>query len=541
MLLTRSIRRQFALGLGLLLLMICLLSVGSLSGLSNYRRMVRELELSLDMAPRNSELVASIGLLIMPLSQEISVADEAAPLRQRAYRIQQKDCEKSLGEVRTLVDHYFAQLDAFYAELDLNADGLREVRQERQAYYNLRDDLDKYLRDYELQVPLLSNLNRRSQTSELTWRGMALQYMTRVVGEAIAEIRKAPEPANNLQLRLDNARRDYRVHLSVVWVTSAIGLLLFFGLMVCAFRWVVLPIKALHRGALRVADGDFDYRLEVSSNDEISQLAEAFNHMTERFQSIKNELDEQVHQQTRQLVQSAKLAGVGFLASGVAHEINNPLQAIATAAEALEYRLHEVLDQVDPVDARTIREYLQMMQVEAERCREITWKLLDFARGKESERNLYDMTAIVREVVGMVQHVARFRDRTITFDTHKPHYAWVNGSEIKQVVLNVVANALEATNPGGAVTLSLRECPDSILLTCRDTGVGMTPEVLEHLFEPFFTTKQGGKGTGLGLSISHRIVQDHDGVLEATSDGPGHGSTFRLRLPRRAPTNQQAA
>ncbi len=541
MLLTRSIRRQFALGLGLLLLMICLLSVGSLSGLSNYRRMVRELELSLDMAPRNSELVASIGLLIMPLSQELNLTDEAEPLRQRAYERQQKQCQQTLEEVRTLVNHYFVQLNAFYNELDLNTDGLPQLTVEREAYQYLHDDLDKYLIEYEAQIPLLTRITRRSASSDVTWRALGLQYMTRRVGEAIAEIRGAPEPANNLQLRLDKARRDYRVHLSVVWVTSAIGIVLFFGLMWCAIRWVVLPIRELHRGAIRVADGDFDYRLDASSNDEIAQLADAFNHMTERFQSIKGDLDEQVQQQTRQLVQSAKLAGVGFLASGVAHEINNPLQAIATAAEALEYRLLGMLEQTDDDNARTVREYLQMMQAEAERCREITSKLLDFARGKESERNQYDVTAIVREVVAMVQHVGRFRDRTVTFDTVEPHYAEVNGSEIKQVVLNIVANALEATDVGDTVTLKIRECPDSIVLQCSDSGAGMTPEVLEHLFEPFFTTKQGGKGTGLGLSISHRIVQDHLGTLEATSAGPGQGSTFCLRLPRRAPVQKQAA
>ncbi|MEZ6055004.1 MAG: ATP-binding protein, partial [Planctomycetaceae bacterium] len=269
-----------------------------------------------------------------------------------------------------------------------------------------------------------------------------------------------------------------------------------------------------------------------NTHDEISHLAAAFNHMTERFQSVTADLDREVQQQSRQLVQSAKLAGVGYLAAGVAHEINNPLHAISTAAEGLQFRLSRLLKDGDEADTEIVSEYLKMMQTESSRCRKITEKLLDFARGKDSERNQYDVTAIVREVVAMLQHVGKFRDRKIKLDVIEPHYAYVNGSEIKQVALNIIANALDATNPGGEVSIAVRELPDVIELVCKDNGCGMTPEVLEHLFEPFYTTKDTGKGTGLGLAISHRIIRDHDGVLEAASDGPGAGSTFVIRLPK---------
>lgn len=533
MLLTRSIRRKFAVGLSLLLVVICLLSVGSISGLTNYKRMVKELDVSLNQAPRNSDLVANLSLLFKPLHLERDIAGELSEVRQSYYDKQQRDCEQILAKVRQLVDGYFRQLNAFSTELDLDLAGQPALTQEPIVYGYLRDDLRSSLDHYEQHIPLLSDEARR---------GTALQYMTRMVNESIADVRdRAPEPTNKLLRRLENARRDYGTHLVVVWVTSAVGISFFLGLMVCAARWVITPIRDLHRGALRVADGDFDYRLKLSTNDEISELADAFNHMTERFQTIKSELDQQVQQQTRQLVQSAKLAGVGFLASGVAHEINNPLQAIATAAEALEFRLCEVLQHTDAENAETIRDYLLMMQTEASRCRQITGRLLDFARGKESERNLYDVTAIIRDVVAMVGHVGRYRGRTVHFEMHDPHYATVNGSETKQVILNLVANALEATDEDGAVTLDIRDCPDAIEVTCRDNGCGMTPEVLEHLFDPFFTTKQAAKGTGLGLSISHRIVQDHAGTLEARSDGPGRGSTFRLRLPKDAAQKAHAA
>jgi signal transduction histidine kinase len=141
----------------------------------------------------------------------------------------------------------------------------------------------------------------------------------------------------------------------------------------------------------------------------------------------------------------------------------------------------------------------------------------------------------------MTRHLGRFQNRTIELNRDAPCYAWINGPEIKQVVLNLVANALESTDDDGKLQITIAERPDQIELTFRDNGSGMPPEVIEHLFEPFFTTKEAGQGTGLGLSISQRIVCDHDGTLEAESDGPGHGSTFRLRLPTAEPLQQLAA
>jgi signal transduction histidine kinase len=263
--------------------------------------------------------------------------------------------------------------------------------------------------------------------------------------------------------------------------------------------------------------------------------------MTERFQAVRNDLDRQVKDRVQQLIRSERLAGVGFLAAGVAHEINNPLSAIAMAAESLEYRLQEWLPADQSEASAEVREYLQMMQTEAQRCRQITEKLLDFARGQTGERNLYDVTAIVREVVAMTRHLGRFQNRTIEINRDSPCYAWVNGPEIKQVILNLVANALDSTADDGRLEIAIHERPDQIEVAFRDNGCGMTAETISHLFEPFFTTKEVGKGTGLGLSISQRIVRDHAGCLEAESDGPGRGSTFRLRLPSHAAAQQQAA
>jgi two-component system, NtrC family, sensor kinase len=523
-----------ATGLAALLLTLALLSYGGIAGLSKYRRMVKDLDASISQAPRNSDLAATIGSLIQPLGYKIPDSGNR-DLRERFCRRQQAEFQTVLQHVRQDVERHFERLNAYLSALRRSKSGVTSLSSGRAPHYQLHAKIRENLELCEGATRLLGDPDRR---------GDAIGYMLNWIAELHLAVNNVPDPAlDHLRSQLNADMADYHWHLGVVRVTSIVAAVMFAALVYYAYQWVVVPIYELQRGACRVAAGDFDYRIDLTTGDEMSTLAEAFNHMTERFQSVTEDLDKQVRQQTQQLVQSARLAGVGFLAAGVAHEINNPLHAIATAAEGLEWRLAGQLDHLGDADRAVVKEYIAMMQTESARCREITEKLLDFARGKGSEKNQYDITAIVDDTVSVLEHVGKFRDRTIRFDATAEHYAHVNGSEIKQVVLNLVANALEATDPGGEVRIGIRETPDCVEVTCQDNGCGMTPEVLDHIFDPFFSTKQNkasAKGTGLGLSISHRIVQDHHGSLEATSDGPGKGSTFRLRLPKR-PRRAQAA
>ncbi len=527
MLLTRSIRRKMVAGLGVLMLMLGLLAISSISGLSNYQRTVKDLEV-IESAPRNTRLIGAIISLIEPLNSELQAFDQP-PSRPYLYEKQCKDAQAALKNVRGLIEEHYRLLDRYFERLSEQPFAPDDLLTQQRSYSQLRERINGILEEYERSLTKLDDKNTERHTATYI-------YMISLVTRLKASMHELEllEPLENMRPRLKTAQRDYRAHLALVWGTSLLVLSMFLFLAWSAYRGIVQPIRALHRGASRVASGDFDYRVELNTHDEISHLAVAFNHMTERFQSVTADLDKEVQQQSRQLVQSAKLAGVGFLAAGVAHEINNPLHAISTAAEGVQLRLSRLLKDADEADAEIVGEYLKMMQAEASRCRKITEKLLDFARGKDTERNQYDITAIVREVVVMLQHVGKFRDRTISFDVNDPHYAHVNGSEIKQVALNIIANALDATKPGGEVAIGIRDLPDAVELVCKDNGCGMTPEVLEHLFEPFYTTKDVGKGTGLGLAISHRIIRDHDGVLEAISDGPDSGSTFCIRLPKTA-------
>ena len=158
-------------------------------------------------------------------------------------------------------------------------------------------------------------------------------------------------------------------------------------------------------------------------------------------------------------------------------------------------------------------------------------KLLDFSRLGEVRRQATALVALVADVADMLRHVGRFAGRSIEIDEGPDLLVMVNPQEIKQVVLNLLVNALDSIDAAGHVRVGVRRSGYEVVLTVTDDGCGMTDEVLEHLFEPFFTRRRSGQGTGLGLSIVHRIVADHGGRIEAASTGAGNGSTFRVTLP----------
>jgi len=354
-----------------------------------------------------------------------------------------------------------------------------------------------------------------------------------------------------------NFRDDERIRYRS-WIAfnalSATCALIILGVAFWYFRIaVVQPFKVLLAGSRSIAGGQFEQQIELHSHDELAELASALNSMTRRFVEIRDNLNEKVQQRTREVVRSEQLASVGFLAAGVAHEINNPLASIAWSAEALEGRLHEILHvqcesangeaaevQYDQQELEVLRKYLKRIQDEAFRCKGITERLLDFSRLSESQRKQKtDVNESVSDMIALVQHLGQYRNKHIEYIGEEGLTAWVSPPELKQVVLNLLTNALDSVDDGGLVTVMLEHDETVFTLTVRDNGCGMTEEVLDHLFEPFFTRRRDGRGTGLGLSITYRIVQDHAGELVASSEGPGMGSKFVLTLPLEK-TNSQS-
>jgi signal transduction histidine kinase len=351
----------------------------------------------------------------------------------------------------------------------------------------------------------------------------------------------------------DKERDRYRGWIGFI-AFSACAAFAILGVAFWYFRSsVVQPFKVLLAGSRRIANGEFEHHIILQSHDELAELANALNGMTRRFIEIRDNLHEKVQQRTREVVRSEQLASVGFLAAGVAHEINNPLASIAWSAEALESRLHEILHVQNPTsegnshetnydeeELDVLRKYLKRIQDEAFRCKGITEKLLDFSRLGESQRKqATDVNESVSDMIALVQHLGQYRNKRVEYFGEEGLSAWVSPPEIKQVVLNLLTNALDSVDDGGLVTVTLEHDASTFTLTIQDNGCGMTPDVLNHLFEPFFTRRRDGRGTGLGLSITYRIVQDHAGELVAISDGPGMGSKFVLTLPLEK-TNSQS-
>jgi two-component system, NtrC family, sensor kinase len=340
---------------------------------------------------------------------------------------------------------------------------------------------------------------------------------------------------------LDASKRQYQSSKVIVWTSAVTVLGMLIALAALFHRWVLYPVRLLQRGVRRVARGSFDYHIALRTGDEMQALAEAFNDMTTRLSATYSDLERQVQERSRQLVRSERLAGVGFLAAGVAHEINNPLASIAFCSEALESRVANLLDAASPADAKVVRQYLRMIQEEAFRCKRITEKLLDFSRVGDLQRQRTDLVGLVQGVVEMVRHMGKYKEKQINFHPREPVLAHVDGQEIKQVVLNLLVNALDCMEPGGTLKIELGHHESMAEMVFTDDGCGMAPEVLENIFEPFFTRRKVGKGTGLGLSITHRIVSQHQGEIAAESPGEGLGATFTVRLPVRAPEGSAPA
>lgn len=517
-----TIKRKLVFGLVLVLCLSTTMTASGIVGLISYKNVILNLDLGLNVAPHRTELVEKISALFSPL-RPLDKGLTPSKRQQVADR-QQQEFQATLKDAVAAHDNFWRKTE--------NLPRSEVISGQRAVTQPILNKMALRLKDIDRLQPLLHHLDKHDNVE---------QILRMDIANLVLDANQLPDPTAGLRTELEHARKVYRTSLYTLITTSIVGLLMFLGLIAYGYAAIFSPLKKLHSGAIRVAHGDFNYRVAINTKDEMSELADAFNKMTSRFRETKFDLDDQVRQRVAQLVRSERLAGVGFLAAGVAHEINNPLSAIQMAADSLQDRVGAVERVMDPAEAAIVKQYFHLIQNEADRCRQITSKLLDFARGQDGTRSQTDVNSLVLEVRDMIQLLSKHRGKQILFDRPEPCYLEINGAEIKQVFLNLVANALESMDPGGTLSINLLEQTDQVIITFQDDGCGMTAEVRDNLFQPFFTQRRGGQGTGLGLSISNRIVHDHGGTLEAKSEGPGTGSTFLVRLPRRAQSQGAAA
>ena len=365
--------------------------------------------------------------------------------------------------------------------------------------------------------------------------------------------------------------------MALISIIADAVLLILFGSLLLS-RVLVRPLKDLVQLTQKISEGDFSQRIEVTSKNEIGQLMASFNRMLDQLkdnqENLENHLkslelkNKQLKQTQEELIRTEKLASIGKFAAGVAHEVGNPLGAILGYTSILEK---------EETDREEARDYLKRIEKEIERINRIVRELLDFARPSTFEIREVEVNKVVENTLSLLSYQKNFRNIETQLELQLD-LPMVKGdeSQLSQVFINIVLNAIDAMPTGGALRIRTEEYviensladpvpllgpprrkgdsaesdysrqrkmnPLAVILTkflkgdrvvrarISDTGIGIKKEDLERIFDPFFTTKSPDKGTGLGLSVSLRIVESMGGEMRVESE-VGKGSAFEVYFP----------
>jgi two-component system, NtrC family, sensor kinase len=297
------------------------------------------------------------------------------------------------------------------------------------------------------------------------------------------------------------------------------------------------PVNRLLAHTRKLAVGDWDSTIDYSRHDEFGELSSAFNELTRRLKNAREELEgwghnleEKVEERTReihnmqaQLIRSEKLASLGELVAGIAHEINNPLTGILVFSSLMSK---------DPKLHPELRADLDIIVDETGKCARIVKGLLDFSRESAPQMTLASLNVVMEKALSLIEHQVFFQDVEIIkdYDEQLPR-VMIDPSQIEQVFINLLVNAGQAMDGKGRLEITTEISDDglSARVTVSDSGCGIPPENLERIFDPFFTTKES-LGTGLGLSVSYGILENHNGRIVAQSS-VGVGTSFTVLLP----------
>ncbi len=318
----------------------------------------------------------------------------------------------------------------------------------------------------------------------------------------------------------DNYRWMQTNTASYVLLITIITSLFAIFVSVYLLKRIIKPINEVVEMSDIIAEGDYSSKLRQFSEYELSHLSSAFNRMTDAIYERDCRIKETAQ---NQIAQSEKLASLGRLASGIAHEINNPLTGILTYSSMLKE---------DLADSQYIDD-LQIIIDETMRCRKIVRGVLDFARETSLEKQTLDLNKALVTAVRIIEKHITFQNVNIikSFSPDIPHVN-VDLDQMKSVFNNLLVNAADAMPEGGDLTISTSYNPAEkmVYVSFSDTGTGIPEEHLDKIFDPFFTTKEPGKGTGLGLSVIYGIIEKHNGSISVKST-PGEGTVFTIKLP----------
>ncbi len=427
--------------------------------------------------------------------------------------------------------------------------------------------------------------------------------------DTYAEIRVAGTTYGRVELGLSIREIYEALATARQWVTviavMEMGLVAMFSFVLGT--WLTRQLRSLKQAAEQVAGGDLGFQVPVKGRDELAQTAKAFNNMSHRLRHFNDELEQRVAQRTEELVQtqqqlqidlerrrkmgealrqekqqqrelirkleqahnqllqSEKLASIGQLAAGVAHEINNPVGYISSNLGTLEeyqqdlfqvldvyeslepllqyedgalQRIHEIKQAVRLDHLRQdVRDLLEESQQGVTRVRQIVEDLKDFSHTDEGEWAQADLHQGLESTLNIVSNEIKYKAEMIKEYGELP-LVFCQAPQLNQVFMNLLVNAAQAIEVHGVITLRTGSEQDWVWVEISDTGQGIAPEHLKHIFDPFFTTKPVGSGTGLGLSLSYGIVEAHGGRIDVDSK-LGKGTRFRVWLPVRQGTEDR--
>lgn len=310
-----------------------------------------------------------------------------------------------------------------------------------------------------------------------------------------------------IQALLSSSR--HYVIVSMVIITIIV---IVFGYML--MQSIVKPLKSLEETMLKISGGNME-RVSIDSSDrEIASLNEAFNRM----------LSELEARQVKLISKSDKLASLGTMISGVAHQLNNPLSNISSSCQILQ-------EEIEEPDVAYKKELLEQIDGQVERAKTMVRSLLEFARKKEFKKKPCSLRDMIADTLRLVQGDIPTHVEIVT-DLPENNWVPADKQRLQQAILNIVKNCIDAIVDEGKITITAREVVDNgtVEIRIQDTGIGIGDEYIGKVFEPFFTTKEEGKGSGLGLFVAREIIEEHGGNIQVKSR-TGEGTTFIIRLP----------
>jgi len=358
-------------------------------------------------------------------------------------------------------------------------------------------------------------------------------------------------------LPLDEELSAARNRMIFFTITIFLAVSLILALLV--FILVDRPIRKLAKVVSNAAEGRLDSRVDIGSRDEFGKLSKGFNLMMDKVARFNQELQEKVKiavedcrkfnvelmkvnrhlekanrelkKSQEQIIKSEKMVAVGQLASGVAHEINNPLGSILTYIKLAIKKIDNYSSESSILNISQLRKYLATVEEEVNRCKGITRGLMDFSRIKEPEAIVVDINGVLNNALELVEHqLSDHRIRLVKKFSSSTSRIVADPHQMQQVFINIILNAFHAMPEGGILEITTRKSSKFAEIIFKDSGCGISEEDFSRIFTPFFTTKKAGEGTGLGLSVAYGIIENHNGEIKVRSK-VGEGTTVSILLP----------